>query len=103
MIWSSCPDCGVEEGEYHLDSCDIELCTKCGRQVLMHGRCKGAEVGKYFANAGFMCQRCGEILCDMKMVSDELWEKICAGNYQKEQLLCPSCIDFIIEKKGLKK
>lgn len=30
----SCPDCGVELGEYHLSFCDIEKCTICGEQLL---------------------------------------------------------------------
>jgi hypothetical protein len=30
-----CPDCGVNEGEYHTGFCDIESCPSCGRQLLM--------------------------------------------------------------------
>ena len=99
----ACPDCGVKEGELHLENCDIELCTKCGKQVLGWGRCKGAKRGRYFANAGYMCQRCGRIMFPMKMVSDKLWTDICAGSYDKTDMLCPSCMDFIIEKRGLDK
>ena len=31
----SCPDCGVNEGEYHTAMCDIEACPTCGGQLLM--------------------------------------------------------------------
>jgi len=30
-----CPDCGVEQGEFHAGYCDIEKCTACGQQLLM--------------------------------------------------------------------
>jgi hypothetical protein len=32
--WSTCPDCGVVEGQYHVDGCDIEECPKCRAQRL---------------------------------------------------------------------
>ena len=33
MVYS-CPDCGMNTGEYHRISCDIERCPKCGYQLL---------------------------------------------------------------------
>lgn len=30
-----CPDCAVNEGEYHTGFCDIERCRSCGEQLLM--------------------------------------------------------------------
>ena len=29
-----CPDCYVKPGEPHLEGCDVEHCTQCGRQRL---------------------------------------------------------------------
>ena len=34
---STCPDCEVKPGEYHLDGCDVALCSCCGEQRLQCG------------------------------------------------------------------
>lgn len=28
-----CPECGVAEGSYHHDGCDLEICPNCGDQL----------------------------------------------------------------------
>lgn len=29
-----CGDCGVESGQYHVEGCDLEICPKCGGQLI---------------------------------------------------------------------
>lgn len=32
-----CPDCIAKRGEYHMELCDIEICPKCGGQLISCG------------------------------------------------------------------
>lgn len=29
-----CPECGVGEGNYHHERCEIEICPQCGEQLV---------------------------------------------------------------------
>ena len=96
-----CHDCGVKEGELHLEGCDMEHCSKCGKQTLMWGNCKNAKPEPYF-DTTLSCARCGISNPEFNMVSNELWKYICGVTYNKEDILCPSCMNFIIKKRGVK-
>lgn len=97
-----CGDCGVEEGELHLEGCDQEICSKCKGQVLIEliegNRCKNTIPEPYFESV-FCCKRCGKIMPALKMVSNEEWKFICGGTYPLDCILCIRCMDFIKKKR----
>jgi len=95
-----CLDCGVEEGRLHLEVCDNELCSKCGRQVLLWGKCKGAKPEPFFETFGYACERCGKLNFGLpENVSNEEWDFICGSTYGKKCVLCKPCMDFIKKKR----
>lgn len=97
-----CGDCGVKEGEFHLENCDQEVCSCCGKQVLMHGRCPNTKPEPFFSRIGFYCERCGKYLPKFKMVSNDEWKFICGGTYKFDCVLCEKCMDFIKKKRRMK-
>jgi len=96
-----CGDCAVEEGELHEEGCDQEICGICGAQVLAWGKCKGAKPELYFASP-FFCQRCGVIMPDLFVVSDEDWKFVCGTTYPLKCVLCKKCFEFIKSKRRKK-
>ncbi len=96
-----CGDCAIEEGQLHWEGCDQELCSKCGKQVLAWGKCKGAKP-EPFLYKGFSCVRCGKFMPNLDMVSDKEWKFICGGTYDKGDILCKGCMDFIKNMREVK-
>ena len=57
-VMDKCPDCAVAPGEKHLQDCDIERCSVCGKQFVS---CRCLAHDKNFARwVGFFP---GEIEC----------------------------------------
>ena len=97
-----CSDCGCKEGEPHADGCDQEICSECGKQVLAHGKCKGAKPEPFFKTKPMSCERCDKIIWIMKMVSDEEWKFICGVTYDLKCVLCPECMEWIARTRRKK-
>lgn len=41
MDFKYCPHCVAKLGEYHLEMCSHEVCSKCGKQLIFCGCAKG--------------------------------------------------------------
>jgi hypothetical protein len=95
----TCHDCGAEEGQLHLGGCDMDHCSKCGEQTLLHRRCKGSKPEPYFRPC-LSCARCGIVFPEFKMVGDEEWKYICGVTYQESDILCEECMNFIFKARN---
>lgn len=104
MMESFCGDCGCKEGSLHnyFPNCDMEVCPVCTHQLLSCGCDKknilDVDREPYFQTV-FGCERCGEIMPDMKMVSELAWSMTCGKTYNPKCILCIKCMDFIKEKR----
>lgn len=94
-----CGDCLAQEGEIHEEGCDQEKCLKCGKQKLQCYCGYNIKREPHFSSV-YCCQRCGEIMSEMKMISDEEWKFICGVTYSLDCILCINCMEFIKEKRG---
>ncbi|MEM3858781.1 MAG: hypothetical protein QW478_05170 [Candidatus Micrarchaeaceae archaeon] len=45
FVGEYCHDCGVKEGQIHHWGCDVEVCPRCGKQ-LISCNCKKQRVGR---------------------------------------------------------
>src|SRR5438309_1320391 len=77
-----CHDCGAKEGELHLphvsgDVCDMEVCPKCGGQLLSCG-CNPAKLRglprRPYIIWPWVCARCGILWPEPFMVDTKVWE-----------------------------
>jgi len=100
--WKSwrCHDCDAKEGEIHQMGCDMEICPKCGNQLLGCD-CGVFEDGKKRHRIPYllipnMCRLCGEQWPDMFMVSNQEWEKYVIPPLQNE-ILCQECYNKLKE------
>ena len=95
----TCHDCKVEEGYYHISGCDMEMCPKCGGQIISCD-CKNEEFEDMeripwicYPN---MCVKCGKLWPALFYVSNEEWEKY-VEPAQRNSVLCFDCFQNIRE------
>lgn len=110
MNFDICGDCFCKEGELHEEGCDMEKCPNCGGQLISCGcfmdnrvydNMKNIPNREPFFVTTDSCARCGVEEPRMMMVDNETWKNICGVTFNEESILCPACMDFIIEKRKL--
>ena len=109
----NCGDCAIEEGQYHELGCDQERCKKCTRQLVSCGcnlfdpevewEMKDEDREIYFFNGWLHCVRCAKEFPQFFMVDDKEWKRICGATYDRKDILCKVCYNFIKNKRGNKK
>lgn len=91
-----CGDCGVFEGGYHEEGCDLELCGICGGQRISC-RCpnslQGLERVRHVLWPN-LCARCGHLWPEMFLVSDDEWKRY-IQIAAREQMVCKPCYELI--------
>jgi hypothetical protein len=97
-----CHDCGVREGQLHLDGCDVEECPRCGGQ-LISCECSESQL-RGFKRRPFilwpnLCARCGAKWPAMFLVPDKHWEKYIDPSHRRDEV-CRKCFEEIVRLQG---
>jgi len=92
----TCHDCGVEEGQIHMDGCDMERCPKCGGQLISCNCDHDFEEKDRipYIKYPIVCAKCGANWPDFFMVADEEWRKYIEPN-KRRSVICLSCYSEI--------
>ncbi len=120
-----CHDCGCQEGQFHRDGCDMEVCPFCGGQSLICG-CIDKYMKLDYSSSGVcvlspeqseqwhqilnqrggripyllipnLCCLCGEQWPETFTVPDDEWRKYVIPQLRKEML----CLDCYNELKKI--
>jgi hypothetical protein len=91
-----CGECGVLEGQYHKDYCDVETCGMCGLSVSSIG-CDCSEKAMIrglrvpFVSRPLMCARCGKLWPNFFMRPGWEWHQY----VYPDAMLCQDCYELI--------
>ncbi len=98
---TKCHDCGVEEGQYHLPGCDMEICPTCLHQLITCD-CPDSNEKIIWIQIPNLCRLCGARWPDVFMVPDDEWKRTVPKNLQ-EETLCRPCYERVKELMLAKK
>lgn len=76
--------CGAKEGEYHKENCEI---------VENKGH------NEMFFLKPNICARCGKKEPKQVMLPDDIWKIVIGNIYHYEDILCPECLNLIVDMK----
>jgi len=92
-----CPSCGATEGELHELNCDMEICPKCGGQLISCGCCLEGEQPLDEERIPWICKpvvcaRCGKSWPEPFHVED--WDDVIPPPLRGEPL-CRDCYEKV--------
>src|SRR5262252_754886 len=86
----TCYDCGVEEGQFHADLCQVPSCPHCGHQRLSCGCPSRLRKRVRFLEWPQICSRCGILWPDFFRVPDKEWQRTVPMGHRQD-ILCKPC------------
>jgi hypothetical protein len=89
-IRDKCHDCGVVEGQFHRDLCDVPDCPHCGEQRLSCQCPPRLRRRVRYISWPQHCAKCGEEWPDHFFVSDKEWRRTVSPEH-REKILCHAC------------